>query len=129
MAEYYHRPNFRVLKHRRCGKKFDVAAVFEKELKVFGIESKLPNRTTNFIPDRRIGRSASPAIAAARMFEFQPTAVCEIQRRMVECDVHRIAYGVGSGVLRKVHDGRVTKPAIEESEILGEEYVCLSRCL
>jgi len=113
----------------RCGKKFHVAAIFEEELEVFGIEPKLPDRATDFVCDRRIGRSASPAIAAGRMFEFQMTAIGEIQRGVVEGDIHSVACRVGTSVIGEVHYDRVTKPAIRESEILGEEYVCLSRCL
>jgi hypothetical protein len=48
---------------------------------------------------------------------------------VVECDIHGVVCCVGSGVIREVHHGRVTKAAIRESEILGEEYVCLLHCL
>jgi hypothetical protein len=118
-----------LLKHARRGKKFHIAAVFEEQLKVFGIEPKLTHRAADFIGNRRIGGGARPTIAAAGMFEFQMAAIGEIQRRACERDVHCIACSVCSSVIREVHDRRVTKQAATQSEILGEEkYVYRTVC-
>ena len=93
-----------MLKHARRGKEFHIAAVFEEQLKVFGIEPKLAHRSADFIGNRPIGGGTRPTITSARMFEFQMAAIREIQRRACERNVHRIARGVCSSVIREVHD-------------------------
>ena len=102
------------LKQRGRRKEFHVAPVFEKELKMFGVESKLMDRPANLIGHRGRCRGPRPAIAAARMFELQMAAVTEVQLSLSECRIYRVKYDVCSGVFREIHSASV----MENEELL-----------
>ena len=97
------------LKERGRRKEFHVAPVFEKELQMFGVESKLMHRPANPIGHRRGRRGPRPTIAAARVLELQMAAVGEVQRSLGNCRIYCVAYDVCSGVLRKIHSASVTE--------------------
>jgi hypothetical protein len=69
----------------------DVAAIFEKKLQVFGVETKLGHRLADGVRRRPVGGWASPSVRASCVFECQVTAVIEEDRCLCELGVRDIA--------------------------------------
>src|SRR5690242_2514522 len=85
---------------------FDVAAVFKKQLEVFGIQPELTEIFADLVCGGPGGRSSGPAIISAGMFEFEEAAVVKLERAAVELAVHVVPYDSLFRVLGKAHNRR-----------------------
>lgn len=73
------------------GKKLGVASVFEVELKVFGVQTKLPKGPAHLSGRCLIGGWTSPARVSSLVLEPEKTAIREIHRSFVELGVGDVA--------------------------------------
>ena len=67
--------------------KLHLAAIFEEELQVLGVQAELPERTADLVRGRPVGGRFRPTVRPARVFEFQCAAVTEQQKRPIELGI------------------------------------------
>jgi len=75
----------------------DVAAIFKKQLQVFGVETKLGHSLADSVRRRSVGGWTCPAVRASRVFEGQVAAVCEEYCGLSELGVGDVARGMFPG--------------------------------
>ena len=86
-----------------------VAPIFEEQLEMFCIKSKLVNGFANFICRGSIGRSARPTVSAAGVFELEVAAIIKMQYAVSESRIDFVSNEFCLGILGEVHDPRLTK--------------------